>query len=85
MKDIVEEGRYSVVGVLKDGVLDDGTGSIRVEAESAYLKDMLSRGGSVRVLGRGKITREGRVIVVSIVHPLTLPLELYNKVRRLVT
>ncbi len=82
--------RYAVEGVVVDfdprtgeGKLDDGTGVLKIILENFLFAEDLSVGSFVRVIGRGYLSEEGRVMRVEIVNPLNVPPDVYRRVKEL--
>ena len=91
VEEILENGgRYALEGTVVsfdpktgEGLLDDGTGVIRMVLENYLFAEDLKEGSVVRVIGRAYLSEEGKIIRVEAVNRLNVPLDLYRKVKEL--
>ncbi len=91
VKDIAEEGKlYAVEGVIVssdptrgEGVLDDGTGTLKFVLDSMIFAERIKEGTFVRLIGRAYLTDDGIVLRAEVVNNLNVGSDMYNRVKRL--
>jgi len=91
IKEISEEGaRYAVAGTVVsfdasrgEGILDDGTGTLKFVLDNIIYAERVKEGSFVRLLGRAYVTEEGVVLRAEVVNELNVTPEIYNRVKEL--
>ena len=90
VKEIVDDGRYTVTGYIVDfdphvgeGQLDDGTGVLKIVLENFLFAEDLEVGNFVRVMGRVYLSTEGRIMRVEVAQRLGVPPDLYKRIKEL--